>query len=150
MKETRDTGFIPGSERSPGEGSSNPLCILAWRIPWTEKPGRLQSMGLQTVRHNWATKQQQQCQLLSYWFSAPDQLLWCRDWDLINLISALLAESKEGSANRKQERVYRAGGRSSSFPGGFLQTSCFCFLFLYVAFQSHIILTGVIPAHSYT
>ena len=29
--------------------------ILAWKIPWTEKPGRLQSMGLQRVRHNWAT-----------------------------------------------------------------------------------------------
>ena len=26
--------------------------ILAWRIPWTEEPGRLQSMGLQTVRHD--------------------------------------------------------------------------------------------------
>ena len=26
--------------------------ILAWRIPWTEEPGRLQSMGLQRVRHN--------------------------------------------------------------------------------------------------
>ena len=26
--------------------------ILAWRIPWTEEPGRLQSMVLQTVRHN--------------------------------------------------------------------------------------------------
>ena len=26
--------------------------ILAYRIPWTKKPGRLQSMGLQTVRHN--------------------------------------------------------------------------------------------------
>ena len=26
--------------------------ILAWRIPWTEKPGRLQSMGSQRVRHN--------------------------------------------------------------------------------------------------
>ena len=25
--------------------------ILAWRIPWTEKPGRLQSMGLQIVRY---------------------------------------------------------------------------------------------------
>ena len=29
--------------------------ILAWRIPWTEKPGRLQYMGLQRVRHDWAT-----------------------------------------------------------------------------------------------
>ena len=26
--------------------------ILAWRIPWTKKPGRLQSMGLQRVGHN--------------------------------------------------------------------------------------------------
>ena len=29
--------------------------ILAWRIPWTEEPGGLQSMGLQRVGHNWAT-----------------------------------------------------------------------------------------------
>ena len=29
--------------------------ILAWRIPWTEEPGRLQSMGLQRVGHDWAT-----------------------------------------------------------------------------------------------
>ena len=29
--------------------------ILAWKIPWTEKPGRLQPVGLQRVRHDWAT-----------------------------------------------------------------------------------------------
>ena len=29
--------------------------ILAWRIPWTEEPGRLQSMGSQRVGHDWAT-----------------------------------------------------------------------------------------------
>ena len=28
--------------------------IPAWRIPWTEEPGRLQSMGLERVRHDWA------------------------------------------------------------------------------------------------
>ena len=27
--------------------------ILAWRIPWTEEPGGLQSMGSQRVRHDW-------------------------------------------------------------------------------------------------
>ena len=43
----RDAGLIPGMERSPGGGYDNPLHILAWRIPWTEEPGRLQSMGLQ-------------------------------------------------------------------------------------------------------
>ena len=31
---------------------------LAWEIPWTEEPGRLQSMGLQRVGHDLATKQQ--------------------------------------------------------------------------------------------
>ena len=30
--------------------------ILAWRIPWTEEPGRLQSMGSPKVGHDWATK----------------------------------------------------------------------------------------------
>ena len=28
---------------------------LAWKIPWTEKPGGLQSMGSQRVGHSWAT-----------------------------------------------------------------------------------------------
>jgi len=30
-------------------------CILAWKIPWMEEPGRLQSMGSQRVGHDWAT-----------------------------------------------------------------------------------------------
>ena len=30
--------------------------ILAWRIPWIEEPGGLQSMGSQRVRHDWVTK----------------------------------------------------------------------------------------------
>ena len=33
--------------------------ILAWRIPWTKEPGGPQSMGLQRVRHDIATEQQQ-------------------------------------------------------------------------------------------
>ena len=32
--------------------------ILAWRIPWTEEPGGLRSIGSQRVRHNLMTKQQ--------------------------------------------------------------------------------------------
>ena len=46
-----DLGLIPGSGRSPGEGNGYPLQYLAWRIPWTEEPGGLQSMGLQRVEH---------------------------------------------------------------------------------------------------
>ena len=32
--------------------------VLAWKIPWTEEPGRLQSVGLQRVRQDWATEHQ--------------------------------------------------------------------------------------------
>ena len=43
-----DPGSIPGLEKSPGEEIDNPLSTLAWRIPWTEKPGRLQFMESQS------------------------------------------------------------------------------------------------------
>ena len=48
----RDVGSIPGSGRSPGEGTAPHSSTLAWRIPWTEEPGGLQSMGSQRVGHN--------------------------------------------------------------------------------------------------
>ena len=35
------------------DGMATHFNILAWRIPWTEEPGELQSMGLQPVRHSW-------------------------------------------------------------------------------------------------
>ena len=47
-----DPGLIPGSGRSPGGGNGNHSSILAWKIPWTEEPGRLQSMGSQRVRQD--------------------------------------------------------------------------------------------------
>ena len=50
--ETRDTGLIPGSGRYPGGRHGNPSSILAGRIPWTDKPGRLHTIGLQRVRHD--------------------------------------------------------------------------------------------------
>ena len=34
------------------KGMATHSSILVWRIPWTEDPGGLQSMGLQKVRHN--------------------------------------------------------------------------------------------------
>ena len=42
---------------------------IAWKIPWTEEPGRLQSMGSQRVRHNWETS-------LSFTFLGN----WDKDW----------------------------------------------------------------------
>ena len=38
--------------------------VLAWRIPWMEEPGGLQSMGLQRVGHNWATSLSRQDEML--------------------------------------------------------------------------------------
>ena len=44
-------GLILGLGRFSGEGYGNHASFLAWRIPWTEELGGLQSMGSQRVRH---------------------------------------------------------------------------------------------------
>ena len=41
-----------GQEDPLEEGTATHSSILAWRIPWTEEPGRLQSIGSQRVRHD--------------------------------------------------------------------------------------------------
>ena len=56
--DTGDTGSVPGSGRSPGEGSDHPLQYSCLEIPWREEPGWLQSMDSQRARPNWATKSQ--------------------------------------------------------------------------------------------
>ena len=51
-----DLSLILGLGRFPGEGKGYPLqYILAWSILQTEEPGKLLSMGLQTVGHDWVT-----------------------------------------------------------------------------------------------
>ena len=47
-----DQGSIPGSGRYSGEGDVNHSSTLAWRIPWIEEPGGLQSMAWQRFRHD--------------------------------------------------------------------------------------------------
>jgi len=49
MQETwvQSLGWEDSLEKEMASHSS----IIAWRIPWTEEPGRIQSMGLQRVRH---------------------------------------------------------------------------------------------------
>ena len=53
MRETRIQSLVRGDllEKEMAPHSS----ILAWKIPWMEEPGRLQSIGSQWVRHNWMT-----------------------------------------------------------------------------------------------
>ena len=44
-----------GQENPLEEGMATHSSLLAWRIPWTEEPCGLQSMGSQRLRHDWAT-----------------------------------------------------------------------------------------------
>ena len=50
-----DLGSTSGLGRSPGEGHATHSSILAWKIPWTEEPGGLQSMESQRAGHDQAT-----------------------------------------------------------------------------------------------
>ena len=43
-----------GQEDPLEKGMATHSSLLAWRIPWTEEPGGLQSMGLHRVRRNWS------------------------------------------------------------------------------------------------
>ena len=56
MQETK-VPFL-GQEDPLEKGMATHSRILSWRLPWTEKPGGLQSMGLQTIRHNQVTNTQ--------------------------------------------------------------------------------------------
>ena len=53
MRETRVRSL--GQEDPLEKKITTHSSTLAWKIPWTEEPGRLQSMGSQRVRHDWAT-----------------------------------------------------------------------------------------------
>ena len=50
--DAKGAGSIPGSGRSPGWEVTTHSSILAWRIPWIEEPGRLQSIALYRVARN--------------------------------------------------------------------------------------------------
>ena len=51
-----DPSSIPGWGRSLEKKIATHSSIFAWKIPWTEDPGGLQSVGSQRVRHNFAAK----------------------------------------------------------------------------------------------
>ena len=58
MQETEEMGVRSLGQEDPLEESlATHSNILAWRIPWTEKPGSVQSMGSRKVGHNWVTDQ---------------------------------------------------------------------------------------------
>ena len=50
--DVRDAGLISGQEPLPEEDIKTLSSILAWRIPWTQEPVGLQSLGSQRVGHD--------------------------------------------------------------------------------------------------
>ena len=115
---------------------------LAWKVPWTEEPGRLQSMGSLKVRHNWATS----LSLFTFmhwrrkWQPTPVFLpgesqgqgslvgcpLWCCtvgcDWsDLATAAAAAVTDSilKSREKKIKKQRHYFANKSPSSQSYGF-------------------------------
>ena len=79
-------GFLGGCL---GEGNRTHSNTLAWRVPWTEEPGRLQSMGSQRVGHDWATN-------TLWWLSGKE--FTCNVGDLGSILGSGRI-SGEGNAN---------------------------------------------------
>ena len=53
-KRRKGHGFKPWVGKIPWRRTCQPSSILAWRIPWTEEPGGLQSIALRRVGHDWS------------------------------------------------------------------------------------------------
>ena len=68
-----------GQEDPLEEEMATHSSVLAWRIPWTEEPGRLQSMGLLRVGHDWTTSLS--FYTTKYWnILNIDKVIWW-NWD---------------------------------------------------------------------
>ena len=96
----RDLGSIPGSGRSLEKDMATHSSILAWRIPWTEEPARLQSMRSQKIRHDWVTSLHFTSPYIRHFFN-------CK-WNLMTpchllkpLIEFLLTQSTDPNRNSK-------------------------------------------------
>ena len=72
-EDSRDLGLIPGLEDPLEERAATNSSILAWKIPWTEEPGGLQSIGSQRVRHDWIDLAHMQAVFLWAW-ETSDQI----------------------------------------------------------------------------
>ena len=131
--------LFSGSREETGEGNGTHSSTLAWKIPWTEEPGRLQSMGSRRVGHDWATslplfafmhwrrkRQPIQCSCLETprdrgaWWAALYGVAQSHDWSDLAAAAAGKKPLTGGFYVLSQGR--RAGGRSK-WP------SCFCHLF---------------------
>ena len=88
-----------GLEDPLDEGMATHCSILAWRIPWTEEPGWLQSMRLQRIRHDCSDLARMHCFYLSHFLrlkavcaSHTSENLFLRAFHLITEINVCLTK----------------------------------------------------------
>ena len=100
--DARAIGLIPESREDPlEEGMATHSSILSWRIPWTEKPGRLEPIGLQRVGHDWSDLVYHlplSCLLQPHWpsFSSPQFRSWANKLYFLCLTALLLTRQIAG------------------------------------------------------
>ena len=108
------------------KGMATNSSIFAWRIPWTEEPGGLQSMGSQRVGHNWATNtftflslhnsiQMHQQMLLKYrkifyWNGKLHLLSEPREQRNKQRGGNTMAKAREGECGSSQPKLFRIPG----------------------------------------
>ena len=79
-----DAGSVPGLGSPMKEEMATHSSILAWKIPWTEEAGSLQSMGLQRIQHGWMTKHNRAslvAQLVKNLPEMQETQVWFLDWE---------------------------------------------------------------------
>ena len=108
----RDPGSIPGWEDPLEKRIATHSNILAWRIPQTEEPDGLQSMGSQRIRHDWVTKEEQRGKVAS-----PRLVTECWEgrrrlipWDLMGQVGALLGHHVEYQNGRSCYASFGSSG----------------------------------------
>ena len=116
--------------------------ILAWKIPWTEKPGRLQSMGLQRVRHTSETE-------CTCTHRQKDRQTHTQTYCL--LLGAGVRHSAHGKGHEEGGLTYtKAGSSLTSSPGNYRASTPITrayVLYYFVLSPTPLTLWGAVPHH---
>ena len=120
-----------GREDPPKEEMATHSSILVWRRPWTEEPGRLQSMGLQRVRHDWAHTHTSKAQLLQKSLKSRSSKGWGVGFELE--ISVSMRSWSDNILTLPTERTWLNDTLSqwAHLGSRWLLTYCYCLLLLF-------------------
>ena len=103
-----------GQEDPLEKEMANHSSILAWRIPWTEEPGGLQSMGSQRVRHDWVCTA---AACITYMLAITKKEILSFRTAWMNLEGIMLNEISRIEKDYKQgeKTAFRMGGNNSNW-----------------------------------